>query len=152
MLISSHTHTEAIKTQIFQSDTPNQTYNFSRTRKEIKSAKLKLKWRWNALSGYVREPSGALTLTLLSCSHHTVSYTALHTDLNPMNSAIRLTPNYMTSRSTAITQGSLEFIHYRQYFQKLSTPECYILEKKKEKESLVQVCAISFIIKIRWSR
>lgn len=72
-------------------------HHFYRTRQERKSQKLK--------SGYVREPSGALTLTLLCCSYHTVSYTALHTDLKRMNSAIRPTQSYMTSRSTAITQS-----------------------------------------------
>lgn len=49
-----------------------------------------LEWRQNVLSGYVREPSGVLTLTALSCSYHTVSHTALRMDLSPMNGAISL--------------------------------------------------------------
>lgn len=63
----------------------------------------KLDWRWKAPSGYVREPSGVLTLTALSCSYHTVSYTALHTDSNPMNSASAPIPSYMKSKSMAIS-------------------------------------------------
>ena len=94
---------------------------------------------------YVREPSGALTQTLLSCSFQTVSYTALHSDLNPVNSAIRLIPSIMTSRSLEITQCGSEFIHYSQYFQKLSHLVCLIFFKKGRNKS----GSVSYVIKIR---
>lgn len=42
------------------------------------------------LSGYVRKPSGVLTLSALSRSHHAVSLAALHVDSNHMNGAISL--------------------------------------------------------------
>lgn len=101
----------------------------------------KLKWRWNALSGYVREPSGALTLTLLSCSYHTVSYTALHTDLNPTNSAIRLIPSDVTSRSAAITYvwfSNLSIKVSKKYFLR-----CRVSNLKKKSLKKIQVCGFS---------
>lgn len=49
-----------------------------------------LEWRPNVLSGYVRKPSGVLTLTALSRSYHAVSLAALHVDSNPTNGAISL--------------------------------------------------------------
>lgn len=101
-LISLVTHTESILEKVFEY-TPNQTlFHFNRTRQERKSTTLE--WRRNALSGYVREPSGVLTLTVLSCSYHTVPYTAFLTDFTPMNSAIRIIPSYVKSWSTAINR------------------------------------------------
>lgn len=65
-------------------------YKLKRTRTERWRRCTELEWRQNVLSGYVREPSGVLTLTALSCSYHTVSHTALRMDLSPMNGAISL--------------------------------------------------------------
>lgn len=106
-------------------------HHFYRTRQERKSQKLK--------SGYVREPSGALTLTLLCCSYHTVSYTALHTDLKRMNGAIRPTQSYMTSRSTAITQCLFDFCSI-----KVNTFESFPYQSsvEKKKKNSGQCCFI----------
>lgn len=101
-LISLVTHTASILEKVFEY-TPNQTlFHFNRTRQERKSTTLE--WRRNALSGYVREPSGVLTLTVLSSSYHTVPYTAFLTDFTPTNSAIRIIPSYVKSWSTAINR------------------------------------------------
>lgn len=61
-------------------------------RREGRRSCTELEWRPNVVSGYVREPSGVLTLTALSRSHHAGSLAALHVDSNPRNGAISLYP------------------------------------------------------------
>lgn len=67
-----------------------------------------LKWRWDALSGCVRKPSGALVRAPLSCSYHAVSYTASDSDSKPSCSVIKLTWSHVTSKSNENTDYSFE--------------------------------------------
>lgn len=87
-------------------------------------------------TGYVREPSGTLTLTALRCSYHTVSHTALHMDLSPTYGEISLNTELREIRVHSHNPVWLRNYFYRTVVSKASSPPCYLVTFLKTRRGL----------------